>query len=53
VRRSITLTTQFKVRVSSKGVELSFTANPMKGFNVIAGFSNKSEVTKTIQVMVI
>ncbi|MBX9889034.1 MAG: TonB-dependent siderophore receptor [Flavobacteriaceae bacterium] len=33
--------------VNSKGVELSFTANPMKGFNVIAGFSNnKSEVTK-------
>ena len=33
--------------VNSKGVEISFTANPMKGFNVIAGFSNnKSEVTK-------
>lgn len=33
--------------VNSKGVEVSFTANPMKGFNVIAGFSNnKSEVTK-------
>ncbi len=33
--------------VESKGVEVSFTANPMKGFNIIAGFSNnKSEVTK-------
>ncbi|RTY87163.1 TonB-dependent siderophore receptor [Flavobacterium sp. RSP15] len=33
--------------VNSKGVEISFTANPMKGFNVIAGFSNnKTEVTK-------
>lgn len=33
--------------VNSKGVEVSFTANPMKGFNIIAGFSNnKSEVTK-------
>jgi iron complex outermembrane receptor protein len=31
--------------VNSKGVELSFTANPAKGFNIIAGFSNnKSEV---------
>ncbi|RBN51911.1 TonB-dependent siderophore receptor [Flavobacterium psychrolimnae] len=33
--------------VNSKGVEVSFTANPVKGFNIIAGFSNnKSEVTK-------
>ncbi|MFV8270934.1 TonB-dependent siderophore receptor [Flavobacterium sp. GT2N3] len=33
--------------VNSKGFEISFTANPMKGFNIIAGFSNnKSEVTK-------
>ncbi|MNR94576.1 Ferrichrome-iron receptor precursor [compost metagenome] len=33
--------------VNSKGVELSFTANPAKGFNIIAGYSNnKSEVTK-------
>ena len=33
--------------VNSKGVEINFTANPMKGFNIIAGFSNnKSEVTK-------
>ena len=33
--------------VNSKGIELSFTANPVKGFNIIAGFSNnKSEVTK-------
>lgn len=33
--------------VNSKGVEMSFTANPVKGFNIIAGFSNnKSEVTK-------
>lgn len=33
--------------VNSKGIEVSFTANPVKGFNIIAGFSNnKSEVTK-------
>lgn len=33
--------------VKSKGVEVSFAANPLKGFNIIAGFSNnKSEVTK-------
>lgn len=33
--------------VFSRGVELSFTANPTKGLNLIAGFSNnKSEVTK-------
>lgn len=33
--------------VNSKGIEISFTANPAKGFNVIAGFSNnKNEVTK-------
>lgn len=33
--------------VNSKGVEVSFTANPMEGLNIIAGFSNnKSEVTK-------
>lgn len=33
--------------VNSKGVEVSFTVNPVKGFNIIAGFSNnKSEVTK-------
>ncbi len=33
--------------VNSKGIELSFTANPVKGFNIIAGFSNNnSEVTK-------
>jgi iron complex outermembrane receptor protein len=33
--------------VNSKGVELSFTANPIKGFNIIAGYSNNiSEVTK-------
>ena len=33
--------------VESKGVELSFTVNPIKGFNIIAGYSNnKSEVTK-------
>lgn len=33
--------------VNSKGVELSFTANPAKGFNIIAGFSNnKSEVIR-------
>ncbi|WKL43266.1 TonB-dependent siderophore receptor [Flavobacterium sp. ZE23DGlu08] len=33
--------------VNSKGVEVSFTANPVKGFNIIAGFSNNnSEVTK-------
>jgi iron complex outermembrane recepter protein len=32
---------------NSKGVEVSFTANPMKGFNIIAGYGyNKSEVTK-------
>lgn len=31
--------------VESKGVELSLTVNPIKGFNIIAGFSsNKSEV---------
>jgi iron complex outermembrane receptor protein len=33
--------------VNSKGIELSFTANPAKGFNIIAGFSNnKSEVIR-------
>nr|WP_315150182.1 TonB-dependent siderophore receptor [uncultured Flavobacterium sp.] len=33
--------------VFSKGVEVSITANPTKGLNLIAGFSNnKSEVTK-------
>ncbi len=33
--------------VQSKGVELSLTVNPIKGFNIIAGFSsNKSEVIK-------
>lgn len=33
--------------VNSKGVEVSFTANPMKGFNIIAGYGyNDSEVTK-------
>jgi iron complex outermembrane receptor protein len=33
--------------VNSKGVELSFTANPAKGLNIIAGFSNnKSEVIR-------
>lgn len=33
--------------VESKGIELSFTATPTKGLNIIAGFSNnKSEVTK-------
>lgn len=33
--------------VNSKGFEVSFTANPAKGFNIIAGVSNnKSEVTK-------
>nr|WP_315162080.1 TonB-dependent siderophore receptor [uncultured Flavobacterium sp.] len=33
--------------VNSKGIEVSFTANPVKGFNIIAGFSNNnSEVTK-------
>lgn len=34
-------------KVNSKGVEVSFTANPMKGFNIIAGYSfNDSKVTK-------
>lgn len=33
--------------MESKGVELSFTINPMKGLNIITGFvNNKSEVTK-------
>lgn len=33
--------------VESKGFELSFTANPAKGLNIIAGFSNnKNEVIK-------
>lgn len=33
--------------VASKGFELSFTANPAKGFNIIAGFSNnKNKVVK-------
>ena len=33
--------------VNSKGVEVSFTANPAKGFNIIAGYSkNISEVTE-------
>jgi iron complex outermembrane receptor protein len=33
--------------IESKGFEVSFTANPAKGFNIIAGFSNnKSEVIK-------
>lgn len=33
--------------VNSKGVEISFTANPTQGLNIIAGVSNnKSEVTK-------
>ncbi|POY41067.1 TonB-dependent siderophore receptor [Flavobacterium alvei] len=33
--------------VESKGFELSFTANPTKGLNIIAGFSNnKNEVIK-------
>jgi iron complex outermembrane receptor protein len=33
--------------VESKGFELSFTANPAKGFNIIAGFSNnKNKVVK-------
>ncbi|WP_284652267.1 TonB-dependent siderophore receptor [Flavobacterium terrisoli] len=33
--------------VNSKGVEVSFTANPMKGFNIIAGYGyNDNEVTK-------
>jgi iron complex outermembrane receptor protein len=36
--------------VESKGFEVSFTANPAKGFNIIAGFSNnKSEVIKDTQ----
>ncbi|WP_445454726.1 TonB-dependent siderophore receptor [Flavobacterium sp. 25HG05S-40] len=35
--------------VNSNGVEISFTANPVKGFNVIAGYSyNDSEVTKDV-----
>ena len=35
--------------VNSNGVEVSFTSNPIKGFNVIAGYSyNDSEVTKDI-----
>jgi iron complex outermembrane receptor protein len=35
--------------VNSKGVEISFTSNPIKGLNVIAGYSyNDSEVTKDI-----
>ena len=35
--------------VNSNGVEISFTANPVKGLNVIAGYSyNDSEVTKDI-----
>jgi iron complex outermembrane receptor protein len=35
--------------VNSNGVEISFTANPIKGLNVIAGYSyNDSEVTKDI-----
>ena len=33
--------------VNSKGVEVSFTANPMKGFNIIAGYGyNDSKITK-------
>lgn len=33
--------------VESKGIEVSITANPTKGLNIIAGFSNnKNEVTK-------
>lgn len=36
--------------VNSNGVEISFTANPVKGLNVIAGYSyNDSEVTKDVQ----
>ena len=36
-------------KVNSNGVEVSFTANPMKGFNIIAGYSyNDSEVIKDI-----
>ncbi|TXI67694.1 MAG: TonB-dependent siderophore receptor [Flavobacterium sp.] len=35
--------------VNSNGVEISFIANPVKGFNVIAGYSyNDSEVTKDV-----
>lgn len=35
--------------VNSNGVEISFTANPIKGLNVIAGYSyNDSEVTRDI-----
>ncbi|MBC5833618.1 TonB-dependent siderophore receptor [Flavobacterium sp. F372] len=35
--------------VNSNGVEISFTANPIKGLNIIAGYSyNDSEVTKDI-----
>ena len=35
--------------VNSNGVEISFTANPFKGLNVIAGYSyNDSEVTRDI-----
>ena len=35
--------------VNSNGVEISFTANPVKGLNVIAGYSyNDSEVTRDI-----
>lgn len=33
--------------VNSKGIEVSLTANPIKGLNIIAGYSNnKSKVTK-------
>lgn len=35
--------------VNSNGIEISFTANPIRGLNVIAGYSyNDSEVTKDI-----
>lgn len=35
--------------VNSNGVEISFTSNPIKGLNIIAGYSyNDSEVTKDI-----
>lgn len=36
-------------KVESKGVELSLTVNPVKGLNIIAGYStNKNEVTEDV-----
>ena len=36
-------------KVESKGVEVSLTVNPVKGLNIIAGYSNnKSEVTEDV-----